>query len=85
MLSEPLLPPPIYSQEDPDEGPIQDNSLQEPLQPEILIIPATGSINFQKGYLGADGERAAIEGELQIKGAEGGHWQQVFVKFIYLA
>ena len=39
--------------------------------PQILIIPiADGSVHFQKGYLGADNERAAIEGELQIKSAE---------------
>lgn len=39
--------------------------------PQILIIPvAEGYAHFQKGYLGADGERAAIEGELQIKSAD---------------
>jgi len=80
MLPEPL-PPPIYSQEDPDEGSVARNIASTagmPL-PQILITPATDSINFQKGYLGADGERAAIEGELQIKGAEEGRWRKVFV------
>ncbi|KAJ6627123.1 hypothetical protein B0H10DRAFT_2161226 [Mycena sp. CBHHK59/15] len=44
------------------------------LDPQILIIPSSEAINFQKGYLGADGERAAVEGELQVKGTEAGRW-----------
>lgn len=73
------LPPPIYSQQDPDgslhstSGP-HDPSIPEP---QILIVPSADTVNFQQGYLGADGERAAIEGELQIKGAEPGHWAKV--------
>jgi hypothetical protein len=87
MLSE-TAPPPIYSQEDPSEESIARNPTNESVagtssEPQILIIPATGSIRFQKGYLGADGEQAAIEGELQIKGAEEGHWQKVFVIFSF--
>lgn len=36
--------------------------------PQIVVIPVTdGGVNFQKGFLGADNERAAVEGELQIK------------------
>ncbi|KAI0724437.1 hypothetical protein C8T65DRAFT_563579 [Cerioporus squamosus] len=49
--------------------------------PQILIIPvAEGALHFQKGYLGADNERAAIEGELQIKSAEAEfRWRKVSV------
>jgi hypothetical protein len=85
-MSTELVPPPIYSQDDPDEGIAARNpgSQTTPLGPQIqiLIIPATNAINFQKGYLGAEGERAAIEGELQIKGAEEGHWGKVSVRII---
>lgn len=68
-------PPPIYSQQDPTV-PSEAESLPEP---QILISPTVDAINFQKGYLGADGERAAIEGELQIKGAEPGQWHRMYV------
>jgi hypothetical protein len=61
------IPPPIYSQH-----PV--NALSEP---EILIIPTGDAVNFQKGFLGAEGERAAIEGELQIKGADVGRWSRL--------
>lgn len=71
------LPPPIYSQTDPDENtiPLLDDDLST--GPQILIIPTGDAVNFQKGFLGADGERAAIEGELQIKGSEPGLWAKV--------
>ncbi len=61
------LPPPIYP---------QDAAQSEP---QILIIPATNSLRFQQGFLGADAERAAIEGELQIKGTDSVRWQKVSV------
>lgn len=76
------VPPPIYSQEDPDEtaAPRGDNRPNPATPgPQILIIPTTDAVNFQKGYLGADGERAAIEGELQIKGTEATSWGKVLV------
>lgn len=52
---------------------------QHGLEPQILIIPATDSLRFQQGFLGADGERAAIEGELQVKGADSVRWRKVSV------
>jgi hypothetical protein len=61
------LPPPIYTQQEHEGG------------PQILIIPAADAINFQKGFLGAEGEHAAIEGELQIKGVDLGQWSKVSV------
>ncbi|KAH0590553.1 hypothetical protein J132_05794 [Termitomyces sp. J132] len=72
-------PPPIYSQMDPDEG----STVQaEPIVgdgPQILIIPSGDSVNFQKGFLGAEGEHAAIEGELQIKTAGPHRWAKVTI------
>lgn len=72
--------PPIYSQEDPEDSLIAEDTNTALLIPEphILIIPADAN-NFQKGYVGAEGERAAIEGELQIKGGRPGQWDKVFV------
>ncbi len=64
------IPPPTYSQQDPVNAGHQHN----PSEPEILIIPTVDAVNFQKGFLGAEGERAAIEGELQIKGADVERW-----------
>ncbi|KAF8633950.1 hypothetical protein AX15_001133 [Amanita polypyramis BW_CC] len=61
-------PPPIYSQ--------GLGALDTP--PQLLLVP-TNSVNFQRGYLGADGERAAIEGELQIKDVEPGRCRKVIV------
>jgi neural Wiskott-Aldrich syndrome protein len=83
MLPE-SVPPPTYSQDDPVtalDSTYGRNNVEdgEPRQPQILIFPPTDSLHFQKGFLGADGERAAIEGELQIKGAESGQWVKVCV------
>ncbi|KAF8213270.1 hypothetical protein K438DRAFT_1565016 [Mycena galopus ATCC 62051] len=79
------LPPPIYSQ----EAEMSDSSSTSDLtlDPQILIIPSSDSINFQKGYLGADEERAAVEGEIQIKaaGTESGRWARVQVDFVFLS
>lgn len=69
-------PPPIYSQQDPTAG--SDTELTSSPEPQILITPTVDAINFQKGYLGAEDERAAIEGELQIKGAEPGRWHRMY-------
>ncbi|EKM83758.1 hypothetical protein AGABI1DRAFT_117237 [Agaricus bisporus var. burnettii JB137-S8] len=74
-------PPPTYSQEDsvtvasvPSQS---DASL--PYGPEILISPTVDALNFQNGYLGAEGERAAIEGEVQIKGIERDEWSKLTI------
>ncbi|KAG6832474.1 hypothetical protein H0H92_001520 [Tricholoma furcatifolium] len=74
------LPPPIYSQTDPDEGSItQAEELFTSAGPQILITPSGDAVNFQKGYLGAEGEHAAIEGELQIKAAGTERWVKVTI------
>jgi len=70
------VPPPTYSQEDPVDS-TNSQPLHDTTEPQILIIPTVDAVNFQKGFLGADGERAAIEGELQIKGVEAERWARV--------
>ncbi|KAI0322684.1 hypothetical protein OF83DRAFT_1047550, partial [Amylostereum chailletii] len=67
--------PPTYVQQD-DTGPSEDASSTGP---QIIITSTTDSLRFQQGYLGADGERAAIEGELQIKGIDGSRWRKVTI------
>lgn len=69
-------PPPIYSPEAPDlEESLSDSGAG--VEPQILIIPTGDDVSFQRGYLGADGERAAIEGELQLKCADSFRWEKV--------
>ncbi|KAH8100629.1 hypothetical protein BXZ70DRAFT_1000326 [Cristinia sonorae] len=63
---------------DEDEERFKDSRGSGP-KPIINIIPTANSIGFQKGFLGADTERAAIEGELQIKGGNGGRWGKVTI------
>ena len=74
-------PPPTYSQQDPDDtvesvSGIEQDAVISP-EPQMLINPTVDAVNFQKGFLGAEGERAAIEGELQIKGADPVQWAKV--------
>ncbi|KAI0704922.1 hypothetical protein BC835DRAFT_1315786 [Cytidiella melzeri] len=66
-------PPPIYSS---NVAYLLDESAQ-PTEPQILIVPHSNGVGFQKGYLGADDEHAAIEGELQIKGVSDRPWGRV--------
>lgn len=68
MLAE---PPPTYSPE------TAAHSLNATLatDSQILIVPHSNGLGFQKGFLGVEGEHAAIEGELHIKGFDG-HWAQ---------
>ncbi|KAJ7139929.1 hypothetical protein C8R44DRAFT_318193 [Mycena epipterygia] len=80
-MAEPL-PPPIYSQQAGDLSTLETSSTSDVTldsDPQILIIPSSDAINFQKGYLGADEERAAVEGEIQVKGTESGRWARVTV------
>lgn len=84
--------PPLYSQDAPERNNTEDsianpNASRDILAlegPQILILPATDAINFQKGFAGAEGERAAIEGELQIKGATSGLFNKVFVSLLWI-
>lgn len=81
MSSDLSLPPPNYAQ----QGANTSESVQHQIEPQILIIPATDSLRFQQGFLGADGERAAIEGELQVKGTDTFRWRKVSVLIRSLA
>ena len=77
IMASDCAPPPTYS-----PGSLESNGTSDAAdhdEPQLLIAPTVDAINFQKGYLGADGERAAIEGELQIKGAELERWTKVSV------
>jgi hypothetical protein len=74
MSLDPSIPPPLY--------PLTQHV---PNPPQILIIPATDSLRFQQGFLGADGERAAIEGELQLKETDEIRWRKVSVLIRVLA
>ena len=69
-------PPPLYT---PDALNGDDGLDDGEVDPQILIIPTSGDADFQKGYLGVEGERAAIEGELQIKGIRASACQKVYV------
>ena len=72
-------PPDFHPEAAPAEANADEALGAEGGSPQILIIPvAEGYVHFQKGYLGADGERAAIEGELQIKSADAEfRWRKV--------
>lgn len=71
-------PPPNYSLGCPQNPPGADDAA--PISGlQIFIIPAADTLTFQKGYLGAEGERAAIEGEIHVKGAQPGQWKYVTV------
>ena len=61
-------PPPRYSQ----------YGRSEDLQ--LLIVPTLDGINFQKGYIGAEGEHAAMEGEIHLKGVQPGAWKKLSVR-----
>ncbi|KAF8649747.1 hypothetical protein AX16_005517 [Volvariella volvacea WC 439] len=79
MADQHNIPPPTYSQGVLNPTDDVRPHLATPTEPQILIAPSVDSVNFQKGYLGAEEERAAIEGELQIKDAEPGRWDKVTV------
>lgn len=76
-MSELGAPPPIYSrQQDGANSRIVNESIRENSEVQMLICPSS-DFQFQKGFLGVDGERAAIEGEIQIKGAYTDSWEAV--------
>jgi hypothetical protein len=70
-------PPPGY--ESIDEPPASTSAAAQPEHnaAQIHIAPAPDAIQFQKGYLGVDGETAAFEGEVQIKGIPHVEWDTV--------
>ena len=69
--------PPNYSTEDQ----LASTSFSSPRDPQITISPAADRFHFQQGHLGVDGERPALEGEIQIKGAQGRVWDSLSTSF----
>lgn len=81
------MDPPSYSVQDgisDEESSDDTGSSASPLETQLVISPIHNDFTFQKGYLGADGEHAAIEGEVQIKSATGDDdWDRVWVPRAY--
>ena len=75
-------PPPTYSPESPESHSIVDDTPGglSYSETQVLIVPTVDTVSFQKGFVGADGERAAIEGELQIKSAQGQSWRRMYAQ-----
>ncbi|KAH9835666.1 uncharacterized protein C8Q71DRAFT_724294 [Rhodofomes roseus] len=69
-------PPPSYSP-DPADDETRSDGTGAVVEPQIIIIPIGNDVSFQAGYLGADGEHAAIEGELQLKCADDFGWERI--------
>ncbi|KAI5121329.1 hypothetical protein M0805_003796 [Coniferiporia weirii] len=84
-MSVPTVPPPTYDQQHEQslsQHPAAQGSSESALVPseaQLLISPSPGASHFQKGYLGAHGERAAVEGELQIKGVPVASWESLSI------
>ncbi|KAG8219930.1 hypothetical protein J3R82DRAFT_928 [Butyriboletus roseoflavus] len=71
-------PPPRYSQHGPGDV-LSSDCPSDVSGLQLLIVPALDGINFQKGYVGAEGEHAAMEGEVHLKGAQPGAWKKLSV------
>jgi neural Wiskott-Aldrich syndrome protein len=84
--------PPIYSPEDTNYPASSDDGEQLYLSTaaaldtslQLLISPSSlDTLGFQNGFVGAEGEHAAIEGEVQIKSLPG-RWQKVYASSSFL-
>ena len=82
MSSIPSVPPPLYSQNDVVDRQEGNSGQYIDSEAQLLISPLGNAPNFQKGYLGASDERAAIEGEVQIKGVSIETWENLFVQYV---
>ncbi|KAG8951610.1 hypothetical protein FRC04_005897 [Tulasnella sp. 424] len=47
--------------------------------PQLVIAPAADSVHFQSGNLGAEGETATVEGEVQLKGFNSDDWESISI------
>ena len=70
-MSDLAIPPPTYSG-------LNDDDINSNVEVQMLICPYT-DFQFQKGYLGVEGERATIEGEIQLKGVHPDLWESLYV------
>lgn len=71
-------PPPQYSQHGLGDV-LHSDCTSDTSGLQLLLVPALDGINFQKGYVGAEGEHAAMEGEVHLKGAQPGAWKKLSV------
>lgn len=75
--------PPTYTQqENVTDAAVADGDGITEQDTQLLIVPLPDSLQFQKGYLGAPGERAAVEGEVHLKGGRGTVWNSVLVSVL---
>ena len=74
-------PPPRYSQHNSSDV-LRSDCPSDVSGFQLLLVPALDGINFQKGYVGAEGEHAAMEGEVHLKGAQPGAWKKLSVRLI---
>lgn len=81
-MTVPTVPPPTYEQQHAHRP--SDDFRLDPSEAQLLISPTVDASSFQSGHLGAPAERAAIEGELQIKGVPVSLWTSLYVLFIPL-
>ena len=76
-MSIPQAPPPTYDQDVESQALNRSQCAFNPSEVQLLINPSGNNSQFQKGFLGARGEHAAIEGEIQIKGAPLSIWESL--------
>lgn len=69
--------PPNYTVQDTAGS--SGTTVAPPNPPQIVITPLPNEVQFQSGNLGADGEPAAIEGEVQLKGLKSEDWDRLCV------
>lgn len=81
-MSVPTVPPPTYELEDEFARGQPSAAPDFPTEAQLLISPSGNTSQFQKGYLGATDERAAVEGEIQIKGVPVASWDNLWVLVI---
>ncbi|KAG8924717.1 hypothetical protein FRC00_004783 [Tulasnella sp. 408] len=63
------------AEQPPNYSPVATRSSIFP--PQLVIAPPADSIHFQSGNLGAEGETATVEGEVQLKGFTPDDWESV--------
>ncbi|KAG8858406.1 hypothetical protein FRB96_005291 [Tulasnella sp. 330] len=69
------------SSEQPPNYTVDDRRAESSVSvpPQIMITPLANAVGFQSGNLGADGEPAAVEGEVQLKGFTADAWDRVLI------
>ncbi|KAG9050567.1 hypothetical protein FS837_004424 [Tulasnella sp. UAMH 9824] len=65
------------AEQPPNYSPVATRSSVFP--PQLVIAPAGDSVHFQSGNLGAEGETATVEGEVQLKGFTPDDWESMSI------